>query len=1213
MISVYIFDGKMRKFLASLQILLLLTETLFVPFLVTPAYATNNVTQTGYFNAGTAIDYTYNSNYVSVDSNGAHPVTGINKITNPSFTSNNSSWSLAAIAPTGYVEVPGDSNYSTQNFLVMQYEAKYDCTATPDGDGDAPATCGALADSNGGFDYRDVTFSNSRVVSSANGGPIVHITQAQALSACPTNSHLITNNEWMTIARNAEAQTANWADGVIGSTVSSSGGLKRGNSGIVDSATYDGSDPEYGTGRNSKAMVTLSNGSTVWDMAGNVWEWTNNSLQRKQSPIAWNGTTDLVSGGYTFVDFTNGGGLTNYIHSYRVGSPLQIDDLQPSNHSYNASQGVGRIFQWSDPSDTDTTSLVYARGGRWANGAGSGLFSLNLGNPNSYQDFAVGYRCATGSLGISQTQSSTGGHFGGNNTVVVGSIADAKLYQSVNVGDTSTYDFSIYVYDTTSGNDGSTVDGTVATLWYNGATISTTYTNAGSGWWKLSGTLTGANASREYGLQVKTGKTIKVDDVTLSKQGTFTIYNTSAYQNSNLQRWESFSDSVSASNNAAVVYQLCTDDGSTCENGSGWKYWNGSSWQTASNTTTHVNTAAQLTATAMQALSITSKKISVKAIMLFAGADTPQLNSISIGLTADSAAPSVSITPVSPNPTSDNTPTIIGTATDDQGTISAVEFQMDSTAGSWTSCSADDGGFDEVSETFTCQISAALSNASHIIYVRSTDSYNHTTTVGSESSATFTVDTSLANGPDAPELSSPNNNDYTSSDRPIFRWKAADNLSSYRFEIDNGDKDDFGISDIPTSRTSDLETNTYIVHYENFNDTDSTNNFISIQTKSSSDWGSDHNDGKIKEGKRTWKVLAVDGNGKTTTSSRDIFVDFTKPGTELTQINNVPITNNSVSTTSKTPTLYGTIIDTLATGNSSGPKSVEIKIEKKNTNGTYTLNSLANISPNEMYWTSDKSKIQDNTEQKSDKYSPFEFTPTAPLPTGEYKITITGKDTAGNSNEKVVTLTVGSFSQVATPAQQKIADKEINNVIPEAPNELKNAIKDQLVVTKPVEQPQAPEQKEQKPGSFTKLSQFLGNVGDYFGGVFTQGGQAFSAGIEHPKQFANRVGGWLSYTITSFGEIVLDGSPTQISDVKVEQSTTTTAIITWKTNHLANSKVNFGVTKDYGQDVQSSEKVHDHRLEITGLKPGVTYHYEVMSQNKNYVYDADHEFVTPAQ
>ena len=176
----------------------------------------------------------------------------------------------------------------------------------------------------------------------------------------------------------------------------------------------------------------------------------------------------------------------------------------------------------------------------------------------------------------------------------------------------------MYVYDTTTGNVGGTITSSIAQLYYNGATIATTYTDAGSGWWKLSGTLTGANASREYGALVKAGKTVKADDFTLSKQGTYSVYTTSAYSNAQVNTWDTFCEGTlagstcttdsTATGNAAIKYQLCTDDGSTCQSGSSWKYWTGSAWASATDTTTTVNTAAQLTQSAMQALPITSQK-----------------------------------------------------------------------------------------------------------------------------------------------------------------------------------------------------------------------------------------------------------------------------------------------------------------------------------------------------------------------------------------------------------------------------------------------------------------------------------------------------------------------------------------------------------------------------------------------------------------------------
>lgn len=97
---------------------------------------------------------------------------------------------------------------------------------------------------------------------------------------------------------------------------------------------------------------------------------------------------------------------------------------------------------------------------------------------------------------------------------------------------------------------------------------------------------------------------------------------------------------------------------------------------------------------------------------------------------------------------------------------------------------------------------------------------------------------------------------------------------------------------------------------------------------------------------------------------------------------------------------------------------------------------------------------------------------------------------------------------------------------------------------------------------------------------------------------------------STFVAIVFDDQPTRISDVGLAEVGKDYAVITWKTNHYATSKVNYGETFDYGSDVQSSERVKDHRIKITGLQPGKEYCYEVMSQNKNYVYDAHHEFTT---
>jgi hypothetical protein len=96
---------------------------------------------------------------------------------------------------------------------------------------------------------------------------------------------LISNPEWMTIARNVENVSANWTDGSVGS-----GCLMRANVGGTYACTggdsgYNGSNPDFGSGRSDSgtASLTLDNGEEIWDLSGNVLEW-----------VDWDMTSTLV-------------------------------------------------------------------------------------------------------------------------------------------------------------------------------------------------------------------------------------------------------------------------------------------------------------------------------------------------------------------------------------------------------------------------------------------------------------------------------------------------------------------------------------------------------------------------------------------------------------------------------------------------------------------------------------------------------------------------------------------------------------------------------------------------------------------------------------------------------------------------------------------------------------------------------------------------------
>jgi len=106
--------------------------------------------------------------------------------------------------------------------------------------------------------------------------------------------------------------------------------------------------------------------------------------------------------------------------------------------------------------------------------------------------------------------------------------------------------------------------------------------------------------------------------------------------------------------------------------------------------------------------------------------------------TVDTGVPSVILTPLSPDPTSNTTPTLSGTATDDTGTwIASVEYRADS--GNWTAAEAVDGTFDTASEAYTFT-TAPLADGSHTVKVRATDAAGNVSTLASD---TFTVDTAL--------------------------------------------------------------------------------------------------------------------------------------------------------------------------------------------------------------------------------------------------------------------------------------------------------------------------------------------------------------------------------------------------------------------------------------------------------------------------------------
>jgi len=268
--------------------------------------------------------------------------------------------------PSGYVLVPGNSDFGTSDFCVMKYEAQ-DCNAT------------CVANGQGAM---------RQAVSIQGYAPWTDVSWYDAREACRrSGGHLITNAEWMTIARNIEAQASNWQSGVVGSGCLYGGHMD--NLPASKLATSDDGTPYYGTldsssdavkcpfevnvagAKASKRTMVLSNGEVIWDVSGNVWEWVDEQCAN--------------ASGYSSTYWYNSGAWVEWTHASL--SDYEEFVAGPSDSSYDSTKGVGKYYGCT------TNGNALLRGARWSNGVNAGVFTMAFNLSPSKSADNLGFRC----------------------------------------------------------------------------------------------------------------------------------------------------------------------------------------------------------------------------------------------------------------------------------------------------------------------------------------------------------------------------------------------------------------------------------------------------------------------------------------------------------------------------------------------------------------------------------------------------------------------------------------------------------------------------------------------------------------------------------------------------------------------------------------------------------------------------------------------------
>ena len=193
--------------------------------------------------------------------------------------------------PQDYIPVPRLDDYTSDDFCVMEYEARSENDRSSRRDNrsysDRYINREVYYDRDRDNRYNDEIYYE-KAVSRSGGNPWVYISRKEAAQKCRNNGsgyELIDNDEWQTIARHIESVDENWSLGRA--VVQDGNALNRGIGNYGEGGYYSGSGSR--NSRRSSTRTTsrysansrwsddnnshfLPNGTEIFDFSGGVWE-----------------------------------------------------------------------------------------------------------------------------------------------------------------------------------------------------------------------------------------------------------------------------------------------------------------------------------------------------------------------------------------------------------------------------------------------------------------------------------------------------------------------------------------------------------------------------------------------------------------------------------------------------------------------------------------------------------------------------------------------------------------------------------------------------------------------------------------------------------------------------------------------------------------------------------------------------------------------------